>query len=34
MTALQLHKKTLVLESELNRLALHAECERLREAAG
>jgi len=34
VTALQLHKKTLVLESELNRLALRAECERLREAAG
>ncbi len=34
MTALQLRKKTLVLESELNRLALQAECERLREAAG
>jgi len=32
MTALQLHKKTLVLESDLNRLALRAECERLREA--
>ena len=34
MTALQLRKKTLVLESELNRLALQAECERLREATG
>jgi len=34
ITALQRHKKTLVLESELNRLALFVECERLREAAG
>jgi hypothetical protein len=34
MTALQLHKKALLLESELNRLALQAECERLKEAAG
>jgi len=34
MTTLQLHKKALVLESELNRLALKAECERLREVAG
>jgi hypothetical protein len=33
MTALQLRKKALVLEGELNRLALQAECERLREAA-
>ena len=33
MTALQLRKKALVLESELNRLALQAECQRLREAA-
>jgi hypothetical protein len=34
MTALQLRKKALVLESELNRLAVQAECQRLREATG
>ena len=33
MTALQLHKQTLLLESELNRLTWHAGCEQLREAA-
>ena len=33
MTTLQLRKKTLLLESGLNRLTLRAECERLREAA-
>jgi len=32
MTALQLRKKMLLMESELNRLALHAECRRLGEA--
>jgi hypothetical protein len=34
MTALQLRKKTLLLESDLNRFTLHAELERLREVAG
>ncbi len=34
MTALQLYKESLVLESEINRLALRAECESLQEAAG
>jgi len=34
MTALQLRKKALLLESDLNRLTLRAECERLREATG
>jgi hypothetical protein len=34
MTALQLRKQILLLESDLNRLRLHAECERLREAVG
>ncbi len=34
MTALQLRKKTLLLESDLNRLTLHAECAHLREAVG
>jgi hypothetical protein len=33
VTSLQLRKKALVLESSLNRIALRAECERLREAA-
>jgi hypothetical protein len=28
MTALQLRKQILLLESELNRLRLHADCER------
>ncbi|MGA2175454.1 MAG: hypothetical protein ABSH38_10780 [Verrucomicrobiota bacterium] len=34
MTALQLRKQILLLESDLNRLRLLAECERLREAVG
>jgi hypothetical protein len=34
MTALQLRKQILLLESDLNRLRLHAECECLRKAAG
>jgi len=34
LTALQLRKKTLLLESNLNRLTLRAECERLFGAAG
>lgn len=33
MTALQLSKKTLLLESDLNRLRLRAELQQLREAA-
>jgi hypothetical protein len=33
MTVLQLRKQTLLLESGLNRLTLHVECEHLREAA-
>ena len=33
MTALQLRKRTLLLESDLNRLTWHVERERLREAA-
>ncbi|MCU0784204.1 MAG: hypothetical protein MUF81_09205 [Verrucomicrobia bacterium] len=32
MTALQLRKQTLLLESDLNRLTLHVECAQLREA--
>jgi hypothetical protein len=32
MTELQLRKQTLLLESDLNRLTLHAECGRLRDA--
>ena len=31
MTAIELRKQTLLLESDLNRLALHVECQRLRE---
>lgn len=34
MTALQLRKQTLLLESDLNRLALHAECRHLRNVGG
>ena len=34
MTELQLHKQTLLLESDMNRLSLYAECENLRDAAG
>ena len=34
MTALELRKQALLLESDLNRLTLRAECERLLEAAG
>jgi hypothetical protein len=33
MTAVRLRKQTLLLESDLNRLTLCAECEHLREAA-
>ena len=33
MTTLQLRKRTLLLESDLNRLTLHAELEHLQEAA-
>jgi len=33
MTTLQLRKKTLLLESDLNRLRLRAEMQQLREAA-
>jgi hypothetical protein len=32
MTELQLRKQTLLLESDLNRLTLHAQCAHLREA--
>ena len=32
MTELELRKQALLIESELNRLALHAECERLRDS--
>ncbi len=34
MTALQLRRRTLLLESDLNRLTLHAECEHLHKAVG
>ncbi len=34
MTALQLRKKALLLESDLNRLTLHVECARLGTLAG
>jgi hypothetical protein len=33
MTEIQLRKQTLLLESDLNRLTLHAECAQLRETA-
>jgi hypothetical protein len=33
MTTLELRKQTLLLESDLNRLTLHAECGHLRDAA-
>jgi hypothetical protein len=34
LTELQLRKQTLLLESDLNRLSLYAECERLHETVG